>query len=140
MSDYSWLGVIVSTFVSTLAAGSYMAMAVPYFDDAPYIQDLKKNTRLALLIGLGLLVFFFGMFYLSALYLDEDTSGPLLVFVAVLIALPMSMLLGTETWEYYHPKGMNRVPGATAVAIATSIGLAELASGALLFMLLFHVG
>ena len=44
MSEYSWLGVIVSTFVSTLAAGSYMVMAVPYFDDAPYIQDLKKGS------------------------------------------------------------------------------------------------
>ncbi len=66
MSGYSWLGVLVSTFVSTLALGGYLVMAVPYFDNAPYLTDLKKNTRLALLLGGGIFAIFFAIFYLSA--------------------------------------------------------------------------
>lgn len=140
MSGYSWLGVLVSTFVSTLALGGYLVMAVPYFDNAPYLIDLKKNTRLALLLGGGIFAIFFAIFYLSALYLNQDTSGPLLVMVAVIVALPVSMLLGSETWEYYRPKQMDRAPALQAVTVATGIGLAELSVSALMFVLLFHLG
>lgn len=140
MSGYSWLGVLVSTFVSTLALGGYLVMAVPYFDNAPYLTDLKKNTRLALLLGGGMFAIFFAIFYLSALYLNQDTSGPLLVMVAVIVALPVSMLLGSETWEYYRPKQMDRAPALQAVTVATGIGLAELSVSALMFVLLFHLG
>lgn len=140
MSGYSWLGVLVSTFVSTLALGGYLVMAVPYFDNAPYLTDLKKNTRLALLLGGGIFAIFFAIFYLSALYLNQDTSGPLLVMVAVIVALPVSMLLGSETWEYYRPKQMDRAPALQAVTVATGIGLAELSVSALMFVLLFHLG
>ena len=140
MSDYSWLGVLVSSCVSTLALGGYLVMAVPYFDDAPYLTDLKKNIRLAMLVGGSLFAVFFVIFYLSALYVDQDTSGPLLVMVAVIVALPVSMLLGSETWEYYRPKQMDRAPGLQAVTVVTGIGLAELAGSALAFMALFHVG
>lgn len=140
MSGYSWLGVLVSTFVSTLALGGYLVMAVPYFDNAPYLTDLKKNTRLALLLGGGIFAIFFAIFYLSALYLNQDTSGPLLVMVAVIVALPVSMLLGSETWEYYRPKQMDRTPALQAVMVATGIGLAELSVSALMFVLLFHLG
>lgn len=140
MSDYSWLGVLASSFVSTLALGGYLVMAVPYFDDAPYLTDLKKNSRLAMGVGGGVFAVFFAIFYLSALYVDQDTSGPLLVMVAVIVALPVSMLLGSETWEYYRPKQMDRAPAVRAVTVATGIGLAELAGSALAFMALFHVG
>ncbi len=140
MSDYSWLGVFGSTFVSTLALGGYLVMAVPYFDNAPYLTDLKKNTRFALLVGAGMFAVFFAIFYLSALHLNQDTSGPLLVMVAVIVALPVSMLLGSETWEYYRPKQMDRAPALKAVTVATGIGLAELAGSALVFVALFHVG
>jgi len=115
-------------------------MAVPYFDNAPYLTDLKKNTRFALLVGAGMFAVFFAIFYLSALHLNQDTSGPLLVMVAVIVALPVSMLLGSETWEYYRPKQMDRAPALKAVTVATGIGLAELAGTTLVFVALFHVG
>jgi O-antigen/teichoic acid export membrane protein len=140
MSGYSWLGVLVSTFVSTLALGGYLVMAVPYFDNAPYLTDLKKNIRLALLVGSAVFAVFFAIFYLSALYVDQDTSGPLLIMIAVVVSLPVSMLLGSETWEHYRPKQMDRAPGLQAVTVATGIGLAELAGSALVFVALFHVG
>lgn len=134
MSGFAWLGVLVSTFVSTLAVGSYIVMALPYFDDMPHLTDLRKNTGFALGVGLVLFVIFFGLFYLSALFLDQETSGPLLLFAAFVLGLPVSLLLGSETWDRRNGHGMNQVPGTRAVAVATGIGLAELAGFSLLFM------
>jgi hypothetical protein len=111
-------------------------MAMPYFDNLPYMQELKKNTGIALLIGLAIWSAFFGVFYLGAQFLDEKTSGPLLLFAAFIIALPVSLLLGTETWDRRNGHGMNLVPGPRAVAIATGIGLAELSGVSLLFVLI----
>ena len=140
MSGYSWLGVVLSAGMTTLALSAWFVMAVPYFDNAPYLHELKKHSRLPYLVGGGLFVLFFAVYYLAALYLNQDNSGPLLAFAAMIIALPVSMLIGTETWEHYHPKAMNRASGVQAVTIATSIGLAELGGTALVFVLLFHIG
>jgi len=53
--------------------------------------------------------------------------------------LPISMLLGSETWDRYDGHGMNKVPGLRAVTVATGIGLAELGAVAAGFMLLFRL-
>jgi len=139
MSGFAWLGVLVSTFVSTLAVGGYIVMALPYFDDMPYLTDLKKNTKLALAVGLVLFVMFFVLFYLGALFLDQDTSGPLLLFAAFVVGLPVSLLLGSETWDRRNGHGMNQVPGTRAVAVATGIGLAELVGFSLFSMGLLQI-
>jgi hypothetical protein len=136
---YSWLGIIFSTLGSTLALGAWFVMAVPYFDNAPYLTELRHNSKIAYVLGVLMFGIFFVIFYLSALYLDTDTSGPLLAFTAFIIALPVSMLIGTETWEHYHPKGINRVPAIQAVAISTGIGLAEMGGAVVIFMLLFRM-
>lgn len=134
MSEYAWLGVLVSSFVSTLAVAGYIVMALPYFDNAAYLGDLKKNTKVALLLGTFMFAFFFTVFFLGALYLDQETSGPLLLFAAFILGLPVSLLLGSETWDRHDAKGMNRVPGLQAVCVATGIGLAELIGFSLVFM------
>lgn len=138
MSEFAWLGVFVSAAVSTLALGAYIVMALPYFDNLPYLSDLKRNTTLSVLIGLGLFTIFFTIFYLGALYLDQDTSGPLLLFAAFIAGLPVSLLLGTETWDRRNGHGMNLVPGPRAVALATGIGLAELSGFSIVFMLIMQ--
>jgi hypothetical protein len=135
---WAWVGIIASTLGSTLALGAWFVMAVPYFDNAPYLHELRKHRGIAFFIGMVLFAIFFVIFYLSAIYLDTDTSGPLLAFTAFIIALPVSMLIGTETWEHYHPKGINRVPAVQAVIISTGIGLAEMGAAILIFMLLFR--
>lgn len=139
MSMYAWLGVLVSSLGTTLALASWFVMAVPYFDNAPYLTELRKNSKLAFLLGCVLFVLFFSIFYLSAHFLDQDTSGPLLAFTGVIILLPASMLIGTETWDHYDAKGLNSTPGAKAVAVATGIGFAEFGVGVLIFMLLFKI-
>lgn len=136
MSEYAWVGVIISTFVTTLALGGYMVMIVPYFDNAPFLTDLRRHTGIAQAIGLVTFAFFFVVYYLSARHLTDDNSGPLLAFAAFIIALPISMLIGSETWDHYNPKGMNRVPGAQAVMIATGIGLLEIGSALVVFVLI----
>ncbi len=136
MSLWAWLGVLTSTFISTLAFGAYITMAMPYFDNLPYMEEIKKSTGKAIMIGIVIWLLFFAVFYLGAQYLNEDTSGPLLLFAAFVIALPVSLLLGTETWDRRNGHGMNRVPGPRAVAVATGIGLAELSGVSLLFMLI----
>lgn len=140
MSEFAWLGVIVSAAVSTLALGSYFVMAVPYFDDAPRLNELKENTRTAMLIGLVMFGIFFVIFYLGGLYMNEDNSGPLLVFAAFILGLPTGLLLGSETWDWRSPKAMNKLPGMQAVLVATGIGLAEIIGFSLLFMLLVRLG
>ncbi len=139
LSEFAWLGVFVSAAVSTLALGSYIVMAIPYFDNLPYLLDLKRSTTKAVLIGLGMFAFFFIVFYLGALYLNEDTSGPLLLFAAFVVGLPVSLLLGTETWDRRNGHGMNLVPAPRAVALATGIGLAELSTFTVAFMLLLQL-
>ncbi|GEM_PF-976731 len=139
MNGFSWLGVIFSTLGTTLALGGWVVMSVPYFDNAPYLQDLRRHSKISFLIGVGFFLFFFVIFYLGAQYLDEESSGPLLAFTIFIILLPGSMLLGSETWERYNPKGMNKVPAVHAVAIATGIGMAEIAAVSLIFMILMRV-
>lgn len=136
MSGYAWLGVLLSASVSTLALASYLVMAVPYFDNLPYLQELRRHTGYALLIGMVIFSLFFVVFLLGALFLDQDTSGPLLIFAGLVFALPVSLLLGTETWDRHNAHGMNKVPALRAVAVATGIGLAELSAFALVFMAL----
>ncbi len=133
MSGYAWLGVVASSFVSTLAIGSFVVMAMPYFDDLPYLTELRKDSLKATVIGGFIFVLFFLLFWAGALYLDEATSGPLLLFSAFIVGLPLSLLLGSETWDRHDARGMNRVPGPQAVAVATGIGLAEIIG----FMLVF---
>jgi hypothetical protein len=139
MTGYSWLGVIISALGSSLALGGWAVMAVPYFDNAPYLTELRQHSRFSAMIGLLLFAIFFAIFYLGALYLDQDTSGPLLAFAAFILLLPGSMLLGTETWERYNPKGINKVPGFKAVAVATSIGLAEISGVTAIVMILIRI-
>ena len=134
MSEFAWLGVIVSAAITTLALSAYVVMAMPYFDNLPYLSDLRRNTGTALAIGSAVFAMFFTVFYLGAIYLNEATSGPLLLFAAFIIALPVSLLLGTETWDRHNGHGMNKVPGLRAVTVATGIGLAELSGFALLFI------
>lgn len=134
MTGYSWLGVVISALGTTLAIGSWAVMAMPYFENAPYLTELRRSSKIAFLLGVALFAFFFGIFYLGALHLDQDTSGPLLAFAALVIALPFSLLLGSETWEHFNPKAMNRAPGGRAVAVATGIGLSELMGAILVFM------
>jgi hypothetical protein len=136
MSLWAWLGVLTSTFVTTLALGAYITMAMPYFDNLPYMEEMKKNTGKAVMVGLVIWSLFFGIYYLGAQFLNQDTSGPLLLFAAFIIALPVSLLLGTETWDRRNGHGMNLVPGPRAVVIATGIGLAELSGVSLLFVLI----
>ena len=136
MSGYSWLGVLVSAAGTTLALAGWIVMALPYLDNAPLLTDLRQHVGRAFLLGVGLFGLFFGIFFLGARYLDETTSGGLMAFAALIIALPVSMLLGPETWERYSPKAMDRAPGPTAIAVATGIGLAELVGGASIVMLL----
>jgi hypothetical protein len=137
MSDYAWLGVLLSSSISTLAVLSYGVMAMPYFDNAPYLTELKKNTKKTALIGVGLYIAFFTLFYLSALHVNTTNSGPLLIFSMFVLSLPVSLLLGSETWDRHDGHGMSRVPGQRAVAVATGIGLAELMGAALIFFALF---
>lgn len=139
MSEFAWLGVFASSAISTLAVGAYLAMAVPYFDNAPYWEELKKNSRIASAIGGMLFGVFFVIFYLSALHLDQATSGPLLLFGGFVISLPISLLLGSETWDRHNGHGMNNVPGPRAVVVATSIGLAELIGFSLAFIMAFQL-
>lgn len=115
---------------------AYVVMAVPYFDNLPYLTELKRSSRIAVFAGLIVFALFFALFYLGALYLDEDTSGPLLMFAAFVIALPVSLLLGTETWDRRNGHGMSKVPGLRAVTVATSIGLAELSAFAVAFIVI----
>lgn len=136
MSEFAWLGVFVSAGVSTLALMAYVVMAMPYFDNLPYLTELRRRSGTAALGGLIVFALFFVLFYLGALYLDEDTSGPLLMFAAFVIALPVSLLLGTETWDRHNGHGMSKVPGLRAVTVATSIGLAELSAFTIAFMLI----
>ena len=136
MSEFAWLGVFVSAAVSTLALSSYVVMAMPYFDNLPYLSDLRRNTKVAVAIGLAVFAFFFTVFYLGAIYLDQDTSGPLLLFAAFVVGLPVSLLLGTETWDRRNGHGMNKVPGLRAVTVATGIGLAELMGFTLAFIII----
>ncbi|NDJ75612.1 MAG: hypothetical protein GYB65_05075 [Chloroflexi bacterium] len=136
MNGYEWVGVIVSTFVTTLALGSWFSMAVPYFDNAPYLQELKRHMKIAWLIGVIVFVLFFSVFYIGARYLDEDTSGPVLIFGAFVLALPFSLLIGTETWEHYNAKQLNKMPGVRAVGVATLTGLAEISAASLLVILI----
>lgn len=139
MGMYAWLGVLVSSLGTTLALASWFVMAVPYFDNAPYLTELRKNSKLALLLGCLLFILFFSIFYLGARFLDQDTSGPLLAFTGFIILLPASMLIGTETWDRYDARGMNNMPGIRAVAVATGIGFAELGAAVLIFTLLFKI-
>lgn len=139
MSEYAWLGVLLSSIVSTLALAAYVVMAVPYFDDAPYLTELRKDTRKALMGGTALFAIFLVIFYLGARHLDEETSGPLLVFAAFIVGLPISLLLGSETWDRYDGHGMNLLPGVQAVAVATGIGLAEIGAFAVGFVVLMQL-
>lgn len=140
MSGFAWLGVTISAFISTLALGSWLVMAVPYFDDAPYLTDLRRRAGCAVQLGLLIFAAFFALFYTAAQTLNEHTAGPLIALSGLVVALPISMLLGTETWDRYNGHGMNRVPGLQAVAVATGIGLAELGAFGALFVLLFKLG
>ncbi len=139
MSDWGWLGILVSAFVTTLALASYVVMALPYFDDAPFLTDLRFQSRKAMVIGTAVFAVFLGIFYLGGIYLDQNTSGPLLLFAAFVIGLPISLLLGSETWDRRNGHGMNRLPGARAVAVATGIGLAEMIGFSLAFMAMLQV-
>lgn len=139
MSGFAWMGVIISAFMSTLALGAWIVMALPYFDDAPYLTDLRKRSGLAFAIGVGIFAVFLAIFFVAAQTLNESTSGPLLAGAGLLVMLPISMLLGTETWDRYDGHGMNKVPGLQAVAVATGIGLAELGAVAAGFMLLYRL-
>lgn len=139
MSDYAWIGVLLSAAISTLAVGAYMVMALPYFDDAPYLTDLRKNTRRALFIGAALFAVFFIIYLLGALFMDRDTSGPLLLLGAFIIGLPISLLVGTETWDRRNPRGMNQLPGIHAVAVATGIGLVEIVGFLVGFLVLLQL-
>ncbi len=134
MSGYAWMGVIVSAAVSALAVGAYIVMALPYFDNMPYLAELRRSAWKAAVVGAVIFVFFFGVFYLASQHIDQDTSGPLLLFAALVIALPMSLLLGTETWDRHNGHGMSKVPGPRAVAVATGIGLLELSVFAVAFV------
>lgn len=139
MSGYAWLGVISSSFVATLALASWIVMAIPYFDDAPYLHELKRQRTATLSAGLSIYAVFFVIFLWGALALDQNSSGPLLMFAALIIALPISMLLGTETWDRYDPQGMNRVHATTAVAVATGVGLTEIIALVLLLVAVYQV-
>ncbi len=134
MSDWGWLGILVSAFVTTLALASYVVMAIPYFDDAPYLDELRHRSGRAMVVGSVMFVVFLSIFYLGGMYLDQDTSGPLLLFAAFVIGLPISLLLGSETWDRHNGHGMNSLPGPRAVAVATGIGLAEMIGFSLAFM------
>src|SRR5690606_23037555 len=101
MSGFAWMGVIISAFMSTLALGAWIVMALPYFDDAPYLTDLRKRSGLAVAIGVGMFAVFLAIFFVAAQTLNESTSGPLLAGAGLLVMLPISMLLGTETWDRY---------------------------------------
>ncbi|HML20400.1 MAG TPA: hypothetical protein PKD09_02050 [Aggregatilinea sp.] len=140
MSGFAWLGVLGSAFATTLALAAWIVMAIPYLDNAPYITELRYNTRKPLQLGIVMFAAFFAIFFLGARYLTEDTSGPMLLFGGVIVALPISMLLGSETWEHYNPKGMDRAPGPQAIAIATSIGLAELVGVSVTALVLLQLG
>src|SRR5690606_893738 len=139
MSGFAWLGVVLSAFISTLALAPWVVMALPYFDDAPYLTDLRKRSGLAFGIGVGVFAVFLAIFTLAAHTLDESSSGPLLVGAGLIMMLPISRLLGSETWDHYDGHGMNKVPGLRAVTVATGIGLAELGAVAVGFMLLFRL-
>lgn len=136
MSGYAWLGVLVSTFVTSLALAGYIVMALPYLDNAPFLTELRHNTRIPKMIGAVMVLFFFVIYYFSARYLDSNNSGPLLAFAGFIVALPVSMLIGSETWEHYNPKGMNNVPGVQAIFLATGIGLAEMGAALIVFVVL----
>ena len=139
MSGFAWLGVFISAFISTLALASWIVMAVPYFDDAPFLTELRRRSRFAFGIGLLMFSIFFAIFYAAARTLDESSSGPLIAGAGLLVALPFSMLLGSETWDRYDGHGMNNVPGLRAVAVAPGIGLLELGGVAVAFMLLLRL-
>lgn len=139
MSGYAWVGVILSAFVTMLAVISYGVMAMPYLDNAPYLTELRKDSKKTIAAGIGLFAFFLLIFYLGALFLNQDTSGPLLIFAGLVISLPISLLLGSETWDRRNGHGMSSLPGMRAVAIATGIGLAELVGFSLAFFMLFWI-
>lgn len=139
MNGFGWLGVVLSAFTSTLALASWIVMAVPYFDDAPYLTELRRRSGAAFRLGLLLFAVFFALFYAAARTLDESSSGPLIAGAGLIVALPISMLLGSETWDRYDGHGMNKAPGMRAVAVATGIGLVELAGVAAAFMLLLRL-
>ncbi len=139
MSGYAWLGIVSSAIVSMLAVIAYGVMALPYLDNAPFLTELRNSTRKIMLAGAGLFGLFLLIFYLGALFLDEATSGPLLIFAGVVISLPISLLLGSETWDRRNGHGMNNVPGTQAVAVATGIGLAELVGFSVAFLALFWI-
>lgn len=139
MNGFGWLGVVLSAFTSTLALASWIVMAVPYFDDAPYLTELRRRSGAAFRLGLLMFAVFFALFYAAARTLDESSSGPLIAGAGLIVALPISMLLGSETWDRYDGHGMNKVPGMRAVAVATGIGLVELAGVAAAFMLLLRL-
>ncbi len=136
MSGFAWVGIWLSASISTLAIAAYVVMAMPYFDNVPYISELKRDTKKAILVGITLFAVFFTIFYLGAQYLNENTSGPLLLFAVFIVALPVSLLLGSETWDRRNGHGMNRVPGLQAVVVATGIGLAELSGFTIVFIIL----
>ncbi|WP_119072332.1 hypothetical protein [Aggregatilinea lenta] len=140
MSGFAWLGVFGSAITTTLALAAWIVMAIPYLDNAPYITELRYDTRKPLQLGIMMFAAFFALFFLSARYLTEDNSGPMLLFAGTIIALPISMLLGSETWEHYSPKGMDRAPGTQAIAVATGIGLAEMVGAAVLAIVLLQLG
>lgn len=139
MNGFGWLGVVLSAFTSTLALASWIVMAMPYFDDAPYLTELRRRSGAAFRLGLLLFAVFFALFYAAAQTLDESSSGPLIAGAGLVVSLPISMLLGSETWDRYDGHGMNKVPGVQAVAVATGIGLVELAGVAAAFMLLLRL-
>ena len=118
MNEFACVGVVASASFTTLAAGAFGAMAVPYFENAPYLTDLRKHPHLATLIGIGLFLVFFAIFYLGALYLDENTSGPLLLFTGFVVSMPLSLWLGSETWDRHNGHGMNTVSAVRAVVVA----------------------
>ncbi|NDJ75613.1 MAG: hypothetical protein GYB65_05080 [Chloroflexi bacterium] len=136
MNGFQWTGVIVITFFTTLSLSAWFSMAVPYFDNAPYFHDLRRNPKLAWLIGLVVFVLFFTVFYLGAQHLDVDSSGPLLVLVGLVLALPVSLMIGTETWERYNSRRLNAMPGVRAVGVSTLTGMVILGVATLVVVLI----
>ena len=138
MSSYAWIGVIGSALVTTMAIAAYVVMALPYFDNAPFWTELRRKPYQAAGIGLVIYGFFFAIFYVGALLLDQDTSGPLLLFSTFVMALPFSLLLGSETWDRRNGHGMNQVSPMRAVTVATGIGLAELVTFSVAFIVVLQ--
>ena len=140
MSGYAWMGVVGSAVLSTLAIISYAVMALPYLEDAPYMQELRKQSSRMALVILAVFGVLMSMYYAAAQVVTQQTSGPLLIFSAVVLCLPFSLLIGTETWDRHNGHGMNQVPGPRAIAVATGIGLAELVGVLAAFFVMFQIG